>query len=419
MADEGNDDRRRVSRRNVVIRAFAFAGVSIGGSGLLLDPLLRTTGAPAFPHLFGKELPELGRIFLFRNSKTISGIPGTGFPFHREEIHPHNRIAISTVIERLGFLEELREIRPLDTTLIKGDSALFGGPTNNIHARILLGDGEAASPLFAIAGGSHVPAVRFDLSSLDRLIQVGVEQELWPLWIENRRIEHPGELLLITSIPDPYQSHARLLSLASNLGPGMFAIDLLLGDPKLLSLLIKKTQHLEGFQVLIPVTKIAEGRAKELGEPLIFDIDARLLERLRRSLYGKPHFSDPRYEQYSTFLGLMASSLDRRKLDGTLGKESSGNLKSRSTASQYSVKGVPAAVPHQEHGMEDLDRIKLALSLAFREPESKNELGTSQSPQSKKMTLRYGVEEYIDKFGRRMSKEEKKQFTQAALRILK
>jgi hypothetical protein len=199
----------------------------------------------------------------------------------------------------------------------------------------------------------------------------------------------------------------------------MFAIDLLLADPKLLSLLIKKTQHLEGFQVLIPVTKIAEGRAIELGEPLIFDIDARLLERLRKSLCGRPHFSDPRDERYSAFLGLMASSLDRRKSDVTLGKESSGDLKPRSTAPQYSVKGVAGAVPQQEQPMGDVDNINLALSLAFRGLEGEAKPGHRQALKSKKKALPYGVEEYIDKFGRRMSNEEKKQFTEAALRILK
>jgi hypothetical protein len=311
MTDERKNKEQPASiSRRKLIRAFALTTSTIGGS-LVLDPLLGMFRRSQLDRVSPKELSELGRTFLFRDAKNISGIPGTGYPFFRDEIHPAARGSIDSVIERLGLIEEFKEIRPLDTSTIQGDSALFGGPVNNMHARMILGEG-GPSPLFGLVPDSEsaFPPVRFDISNLEMQIKHG-EQKPWPLWIENRYIENPGELLLITSIPDPYQSDARLLNLASNLAPGMLATDFVLQNPRLLHRLIRQTQNLDGWQALIPVVKVVDGQPKELGEPEVFSINGRLLERLRKFLCGKPHFSNPNDGNFSAFSGLIASSLPR------------------------------------------------------------------------------------------------------------
>jgi hypothetical protein len=343
-------DRTRREFHDIVIRAFAFASLATGGRGLTIDPIVRYRPETTSEKLASAELSELGHELLFRSlkvrsTKVINGIPGTGYPFLREEeVHPASRRVIRTLIEKLGLTEQFREVRPLDTTSIIGNSVLIGGPVNNWQTRMILGSG-GDSPLFSLhkSGKNFRPKVRFDLSRLPSMVREGREERLWPLLLEDRRIDNPGELLLITSIPDPYQVDARITILTTNLSPGAYVPELILTNPNWLERLLKRTRDKEAWQVLIPVTKSSNDIPVELGEAEVFSIDIDF-DNLRKTLCGKPSFSFPNDERFMGFMGLIPAYLDRHPEERIVEADSSPSKTSKSWSAALPRSGEEARI---------------------------------------------------------------------------
>jgi hypothetical protein len=335
----------------VLIRAFEYSPRATGGPGLEVDPMLGVTPGHQVGNPSSTEISEMGRQFLFRNATTINGIPSTGYPFLRDEIHPAASVSINSLIERLNFIGEFNRVRNLDATSVTGDLALIGGPVNNWHTRMILGTGHY-SPLFSLIGSGEQPRVKFDLSSLPTMLKQRGREGFWPLIIGERRIDNPGELLLITSIPDPYQPQARILNLSSNLSPGLSVPELLLSDPRyfgLLDRLMKETHNLEGWQVLIPVTRDDGLKALELGDVQVFSVEVDF-DALRKRLVGMPSFSNPIDKRYVGFTGLMAAYLDSNPGERMIQKVSSPSedTSTRSAALSRSDEGALGAAPKQE-----------------------------------------------------------------------
>jgi hypothetical protein len=95
---------------------------------------------------------------------------------------------------------------------------------------------------------------------------------------------------------------------------GGLAIDLVLKNPRLLERLRRKTLNYQGWQVLIPVTKVVDGIPREIGEERIFQIKVDF-DRLRSMLKGRPFLSDPRFPEKEALFGLAAAY---RRADVTL-----------------------------------------------------------------------------------------------------
>lgn len=223
------------------------------------------------------DLIELRRRFLLGSNTQFSVLPGIGAPFHpTNDIHPASQAQLDSITKHLNLLDRIERRDFLDVSKMVGDWVSIGGPVNNYVARNILGVG-GLSPLFSFAEGPEnaTPPVRFDITRHLARFARGEKPKIdWDLLVGDGELEKrvsSGDCILITSIPDPYQSNARALNIASMFAPGALALDNILQDWRLMENIMKRTKGFVGWQALIPV-KVVDERPVGFEEAKIFQI---------------------------------------------------------------------------------------------------------------------------------------------------
>ncbi len=280
--DDANSTLREI--RNIV-RIFVYSVINQLDVDLRFDWMPSQHGDP----IRTADLVQLRRRFLFGTNDNFSAVPGMGNPFYpTQALHPAIRDQLDSITTRLKLNENIKTVDSLNTSELVGDWLSLGGPVNNLLIREFLGVGKE-SPLFSLVekGKNAIPPVRFDiLKHLDRVARGEQPVRDWELIVKVGDSEArvtSGEHLLITSVPDPYQSDARMVSLCSMYPAGTRATDLLLQDWQLIENINKRTKTYSGWQALIPVNVIGE-EPIGLGVPEIFQIPvdfSRLREAVR------------------------------------------------------------------------------------------------------------------------------------------
>jgi len=277
--------------------------------------------------LVGALIKEL----LFRNSKSVVGFAAQSNLF-RDPVAPSESslYAANALIARLSHRpDEFGIVDSIKVGQVNNSTVAFGGPLTNPISRTFLGTG-TGSPVFWRYMSSHLKGslprlpVSFDLSEAQSLFKLGIRDSAvpdWPMIVEDRRIDEPGEYLILTSLPNFYSTHpeANAITLISGRGaPGTRLIEVVLSDPVLIEQIRRATKGYMAWQILLKFDQprwLDNRIFANFKEMAVFEIPFDL-DPLFKNLSGRPFLSNPVSEQHSNFLGLLADDVAPNVLSG-------------------------------------------------------------------------------------------------------